>query len=164
MRQGRISAGVDTDEEDIDEILDNRARRHGCLVRGYDTDAARHDVASGALEAVYHGQYGPPYTSDDVFDETITVTERLTGSHLAATQRSDRLQGRDQYPRVFDLLHVTTAVFADAITVFERHDDQGLSFTDASSVALVDRHDLDGLLRFHSDFDGVVHRFDPEGV
>jgi len=32
------------------------------------------------------------------------------------------------------------AVFADAVTVFERYDDRKLSFTDATTVALTERH------------------------
>jgi predicted nucleic acid-binding protein len=62
------------------------------------------------------------------------------------------------------MLHVSTAVFTDAIAVFERYDDQSLSFTDATSVALIDRHGIDGILSFDDDFDGVVRRFDPLGV
>lgn len=133
----------------------------GVLYADHDTDATRHDVASTALDAVYDGEFGPPYISDYVFDEAITLTRTRTGSHAAATQLSDRLRGHDQYPHVYELLHVSTAVFTDAMTVFERYDDQALSFTDATSVALLDRHDLDGILSFDDDFDGVAPRIDP---
>lgn len=63
-----------------------------------------------------------------------------------------------------ELLHVSTAVFNDAISVFERYDYQALSFTGATSVALIDRHDLDEILSFDDDFDGVVRRIAPENV
>jgi predicted nucleic acid-binding protein len=69
----------------------------------------------------------------------------------------------EMYPRVYELLQVSTAVFTDAITIFERYDDQALSFTDATTAALIDRHGLDGVLSF-DDFDGVVERVDPETV
>ena len=62
------------------------------------------------------------------------------------------------------MLHVSTAVFADAITVFERYDDQALSFTDATSIAVMDRHGIDGILSFDDDSDGIVRRIDPENV
>jgi predicted nucleic acid-binding protein len=132
------------------------------LYADHDTDATRHDAARTALEAVYEGEFGQPYISDFVFDEAITLTRTRTGSHTAATRLSNRLRGREQYPRVYELLQVSTAVFTDAITVFERYDDQALSFTDATTAALIDRHDLDGVLSFDDDFDGVVQRFDPE--
>lgn len=130
----------------------------------HDTDAARHDAASTALEAVYDGAFGAPYISDYVFDEAITLARTRTRSHAAATRLADRLRGRDRFPDVYELLRVSAAVFRDALTVFERYDDQQLSFTDATTVALVDRHDLDRVLSFDDDFDGVADRLDPASV
>lgn len=136
----------------------------GVLYADHDTDATRHDAASEALEAVYDGEFEHPYVSDYVFDEVITLTRNRTGSFSAAKQLSDRLRGHDQYPRVYETLHVSTAVFTDAIAVFERYDDQALSFTDATSVALINRHGIDRVLSFDDEFDGVVSRIDPENV
>lgn len=136
----------------------------GVVYADHDMDATCHDTAASALEAVYDGGFGQPYISDYVFDESVTLTRTCTGSHAAATGLSDRLRGRDRYPRVYDLLYVTAAVFADSIEVFERYDDQDLSFTDATSVALIRRHDIDGILSYADDFDGIVARIDPETV
>lgn len=136
----------------------------GVLYADHDTDATRHDAASVALGAVYDGEFGHPYVSDYVFDESITLTRRRTGSFGAAKTISDRLRGQGQYPPVYEMLRVSAAVFADAVDVFERYADQSLSFTDATSVALLDRHGIDGILSFDDDFDGIVQRFDPRGV
>jgi len=136
----------------------------GVLYADHDTDANRHDAASKALEALYDGEFGHPYISDYVFDEAITLTRTRTDSHAAATELGDRLRGHGPYPGVYELLHVSMAVFADALDVFDRYDDHELSFTDATSVALVERYDLDGILSFDNDFDGVVRRIDPERV
>lgn len=136
----------------------------GVLYADHDTDATRHEVAAGALEAVYDGELGQPYISDYVFDEAITLTRRRTNSFAAAKRLSDRLRGDGEYPRVFEMLQVSAAVFADAVTVFERYDDQELSFTDATTAALVERHGIDRVLSFDDDFDGVVRRTDPSAV
>jgi predicted nucleic acid-binding protein len=136
----------------------------GVLYADHDTDATRHDVASDALDAVYDGAFGQPYVSDYVFDEAVTLTRKRTGSFTAAKLLSDRLRGREQFPRMYELLHVSAATFADAVAVFERYEDQSLSFTDASSVALMDRHGIDRILSFDDDFDGVVRRTDPATV
>lgn len=136
----------------------------GVLYADHDTDASRHEPATNALEAVYDGEFGKPYISDYVFDEAITLTRTRAGSHAAATRLSDRLRGQDSYPHVYELLYVSAAVFTDGITVFERYDDQGLSFTDATSVALVNRHDIDEILSFDADFDGLIDRIDPTDV
>jgi len=135
----------------------------GVLYADHDTDATRHGFASMALEAVYDGEFGHPYISDYIFDEAITLTRTRTGSYAAAKRLSDRLRGQEG-PQVYELLQVSTAVFTDAIAVFERYDDHGLSFTDATNVALIERHGLDGILSFDDDFDGIVQRFDPENL
>jgi len=136
----------------------------GVLYADHDTDATRHERASEALEAVYDGELGHPYISDYIFDEAVTLTATRTASHASATALCDKLRGQDQYPTVYELLDISTAVFTDAVTLFERYDDQQLSFTDATSVALVNRHGLDGILSFDDDFDGIVTRFDPRRV
>lgn len=133
----------------------------GVLYADHDTDATRHETASRALDAVYDGQLGQPYISDYVFDEAITLTRTRTGSYQAAEALSDRLRGQDTFPHVYDMLDVSAPVFADAITVFEQYHDHALSFTDATNVALITRHHLEGILSFDDDFDGVVNRFDP---
>jgi len=133
----------------------------GVLYGDHDTDATRHEAAAEALETVYDGELGHPYISDYVFDEAITLTRTRAESFVSAKRLSDRLRGHDEYPRVFEMLHISTAVFADAVTVFEQYDDQELSFTDATTVALTERHDIDRVLSFDDDFDGVVRRTDP---
>lgn len=136
----------------------------GVLYADHDTDASRHEGASRALEAVYDGEFGSPSISDYVFDETITLTRARTGSHDDAVGLSHKLRGQGRYPPVFELLHVSRTVFSDATEVFERFDDQDLSFTDATSIALMTRHDIDTILSFDADFDGIVDRTDPENV
>lgn len=133
----------------------------GVLYAEYDRDASRHDAAAAAIEAVYDGEFGHPYISDYIYDEVVTLTRRRTGSVTAATTLGDRLRGAGDYPAVFDLHHVSVAAFQDAITVFTRYDDQALSFTDATSIALLDRLDIDHVLSFDDDFDGIAPRIDP---
>jgi len=136
----------------------------GVLYADHDRDASRHDVASDALDTVYDGELGLPFVSDYVYDEAITLTLRRAGSFSAAKRLGDRLRGVDPYPAAYEMLHVSAAVFADAVDVFERYDDQRLSFTDATTVALCRRHDVDSVLSFDDDFDGIVDRVDPAAL
>ena len=136
----------------------------GVLYADHDTDAERHDDASTALEAVYDGEFGVPYVSDYIYDEAITLTLTRAGSFAPAKRLGDRLRGIDPYPGVYELLHVSPTVFADAVEIFERYADQALSFTDATTVALRRRHDINSVLSFDDDFDGIVTRIDPASV
>ena len=101
-----------------------------------------------------------PYISDSIFDEVITLARTRTGSFTSAKRLSDRLRGHKAYRRVFEMLHVSTAVFADEVTIFERYDDQQLRFTEATTVALAERHGIDRVLSFDDGFDGVGRRTD----
>lgn len=136
----------------------------GVLYADHDRDASRHGSATNALETVYDGEFGQPYVSDFVFDEALTLTRRRTGSHADAMRLSDRIRGEGEYPAAYELIHLSVAGFSDALSVFERFGDQALSFTDATSIALIERHRIDGLLSFDTDFDGLVERIDPASM
>jgi predicted nucleic acid-binding protein len=133
----------------------------GVLYADHDRDATRHEAASDALEAVYDGEFGHPYISDYIYDEAVTLTRRRTNSVDAATPLGERLRGVGEYPTVYALEYVSVAVFQAAVRTFERYDDQALSFTDATTIALLDRLDIDHVLSFDDDFDGIVPRVDP---
>ena len=126
-----------------------------------DTDATRHDDAVRAFDAIIDGEEGQPYTSDYLYDETVTLTLSRTGSFERAKQVGRRIRGVASYPDLVTLEHVDRPVFRDAVETFERFDDQGLSFTDATTIALLEKRDIDAVLSFDDDFDGIVDRIDP---
>jgi len=132
----------------------------GVLYAYHDTDATRHDTAQDAMERVAAGECGRPFVSDYLFDETLTLTLARTGRHDDAKTVSDHLLGRAG-PDVLRLLFVGLEGFERAVEVFETYDDQSLSFTDATTVALVERRGIDHVLSFDDDFDGIVDRLDP---
>lgn len=133
----------------------------GVFYAHHDRDSGRHETSRAAFERVLDGELGRPYTSDYVYDETVTLMRSRTGDVRDAIGVGRRIRGVEDSPDVVGLLHVSEDAFAAAVDVFERYDDQPLSFTDATTVALVDRHDVDSVLSFDDDFDGVVDRIAP---
>lgn len=136
----------------------------GVLYAYHDRNAPRHDVAVDAVEPLYDGELGQPTITDYIYDEAVTLTLKRTGSFETAAELGERLRGVDRFPSIYELVHVTPAVFDVSGTQFERYDDQGLSFTDATIVAIAERHGIDTVLSFDDDFDGVVDRTDPEDL
>lgn len=92
---------------------------------------------------------------------TLTLTR---GGFEPAKRLGERLRGANSFPQTYEMLSVSAAAFADAVDVFEAYDDQRLSFTDATTIALCDRHAIDAVLSFDDDFDGIVERIDPADV
>jgi predicted nucleic acid-binding protein len=123
--------------------------------------ANRHAVAKDAFSAVLAGAYGRPYTSDYVYDEAVTLVRQRTGGFAEAKTTGDRIRGVGDFPDAITMLFVTESVFEATIEIFERYDDQSLSFTDTTTIALIEAHGLDAVLSFDDDFDGLVDRLDP---
>ena len=133
----------------------------GVLYAAADEDAPRHREATAGLTAVLDGRHGQPSTSDYVFDEVVTLATMRTGRPEHARRVGDRILGVGDYPDVFVIYSVTDDVFERARELLDAHPDHLLSFTDATTLALVERHDIDTLLSFDDDFDGLVERIDP---
>ncbi|WP_436930125.1 type II toxin-antitoxin system VapC family toxin [Halosimplex halobium] len=126
--------------------------------------SSRHEPARTAFDAVFRGRFGSAFTSEYVYDEAVTLVRKRTGRYDEAKTVGDRILGRDGYPDAVDFHFVSRAEFDFAVEAFDRYDDQPLSFTDATTVALVEAHDIDRVLAFDDDFDGVVDRVDPRSV
>lgn len=123
--------------------------------------ARHHAEARRALADLATGRLGTLFTSSFVYDETVTLTLKRTRRFEEAKTAGDRILGRGGFPRAFVLLHVDAARFRAAVEVFERYPDQGLSFTDATTVALMEERGIDRVASFDDGFDGVVARADP---
>lgn len=83
----------------------------GVLYADHDTDASRHEPAADALERVYDGEFGAPYLSDYIYDESVTLTLTRGDAHAPALRLGRRLRGIDPYPTLFTLRRVSQAVF-----------------------------------------------------
>jgi hypothetical protein len=91
---------------------------------------------------------------------------RRDGHAHHGTVRDDSASARGgrPYPDAIDLRFAGEPAFETAIEAIETYSDQPLSFTDATTVALVDRHDVDYVLAFDDGFDGIVDRLPPENA
>ena len=133
----------------------------GVFYAHHDQDAERHETAVSVIDRLLDGEYGQPYTTDYVYDETVTLTRMRTGSYEAAKIVSDRILAREAYPPVFELIQMGRDDFDATVETWMRYRDHDLSITDASLISICNRYDIDSILSFDSDFDGLVDRTDP---
>jgi len=135
----------------------------GVFYAAEDTSATRHETAVDALTTVVEGEYGQPFTSDYVLDEAVTLALQRTGRYESARDLGAKILGEGEFPDPYELL-VAGEHRDECWSTFCRYDDHDLSYTDASSVALVETRSIDWLLSFDNDFDGLVDRLDPSAV
>ena len=137
----------------------------GVFYAHHDTDASRHDVGTTTLPTVLKSaDYGRILTSEYVYDEAVTLTYRRTNRMEDAIELGRRIRGVGPYPDSIDLLHNSRALFEEATELFVEYADHGLSFTDVMTVVLVKHHDIDSVLSFDDDFDGIIDRRDPASI
>lgn len=133
----------------------------GVFYAHHDTDASRHETGTAALNAVLgSAEHGHVMTSDYIYDEAVTLTQRRTGDVEAGLEIGRRIRG-EGYPSAIELLHSSETLFDRAVSIQAEYAEHRLSFTDAMTVAHVQHHDIDGVLSFDDDFDGVVTRLVP---
>lgn len=136
----------------------------GVFYAHHDTSATRHETGVAALNQVLRAaEYGRVMTSDYVYDEVVTLTQKRTGSVDEGVAIGRRIRG-EGYPDAIELLYASPTLFDTAVETYETYSDQNLSFTDAMSVAMIEHHDIDAVLSFDDDFDGVVDRLAPERI
>lgn len=136
----------------------------GVFFAQHDRAAARNESAVTGLKAVFEGRFGQPYTSDYVVDEAITLTRTRTESFDDAWTIGQRILGRGPYPDRIEVTPVTPDLFEATLETFATYDDHSLSFTDASILAVVEQQNIDAVLSFDDNFDGLVDRIDPSTV
>ena len=133
----------------------------GVFYAHHDTDASRHETGTAALNTVLRSpEYGHVMTSDYIYDEAVTLTQRRTGDVEAGLEIGRRIRG-EGYPSAIELLHSSETLFDRAVTIQEKYTEHQLSFTDAMTVAHVKHHEIDSVLSFDGDFDGIVTRLVP---
>lgn len=119
------------------------------------------DQAYAALRRAASGTWGKPVVTDYLVDEAVTVCRARAHSHQAADDLAAFLLGEPPYPRFAQVLRVDEDVFVEARRLFRAYSDRPLSFTDCTNIAVVRLRNVDAILSFDRDFDGLVPRIDP---
>ncbi|MFQ5711894.1 MAG: type II toxin-antitoxin system VapC family toxin [Candidatus Geothermarchaeales archaeon] len=119
-----------------------------------------HERARTLLDKVRKGEFGVPYTSDYVFDEAVTTALARTGRLDIAVKVGKIILGseEDSIPSFIKLVRVDEKIFAKAWTNFKARRFRGLSFTDHTSLALLEEMRVDSILSFDKGFDGLAAR------
>ena len=113
-----------------------------------------HRRATELMRRALVAEFGIIHTSDYVIDEAVTTALARTRNHQIAVNTGKYILDS---PRI-ERLSVSQEDFALAWAKFQSVRDRLLSFTDCTSLALMERHGIKRILSFDSHFDGLAER------
>ena len=113
-----------------------------------------HQRATELMRTALKAEFGIVRTSDYVLDEAVTTALARTRNHQIAVNTGKYILDS---PRI-ERLSVSQEDFALAWAKFQSLRDRPLSFTDCTSLALMERHGIKRILSFDSHFDGLAER------
>ena len=106
------------------------------------------------MKKALKAEYGRIYTSDYIMDEAITTA-------LVRTRRHDLAIDIGKYiiesPRITKLW-TSKEIFESAWQKFKTLKDKPLSFTDCTTLAHIQKNQIEQILSFDSGFDGLIRR------
>ncbi len=131
----------------------------GVFVAFHNPKDENHQDAKEILLKVVKGELGASYTSDCVFDESVTVTLARTGRGDLAVDVGKMILGEGTRPFVV-VLRVDDRAFGQAWRLFEKYSKRGLSFTDCTTLSLIRERGIERIASFDSTLEGLVNRID----
>ena len=126
----------------------------GIFVALHNADDEFHLRRKELMKHALKSDFGRIFTSDYIIDETITTA-------LVRTKRHDLAHDLGKFiiesPRITKLW-VGEDVFELAWKKFSAFNDKPLSFTDCTSIAIVETKGIKQIMSFDSGFDGLITR------
>lgn len=126
----------------------------GIFVALRNADDDLHERSKELMRRALKAEFGRIYTSDYVIDEATTTA-------LIRTRRHDLAVDLGKYiiesPRI-TRLWITPESFEVAWEKFKAFEDKPMSFTDCTSLALMEKNHIKQMMSFDSGFDRLVQR------
>lgn len=130
----------------------------GVFVAFENTADPRHEAARLLLRAAASGRIGDVFTSDCVMDEAVTLALARTRRADLALSVGNLILGTGPLGRFAGMAYVSPRVFLRSWSRFGRLAPRGLSFTDCTSLELVQTEGIREIASFDRDFDGLAVR------
>ena len=111
---------------------------------------AYHGEAVNLLRRALRREFGTIFTTDYIYGETLTLVMSRTGNKTVAQDVSDTMLS----PRIV-MLSIDTNVRNKARELFFRLFDKRVSFTDATTMAVMQQEHIQKIITFDSHFKGL---------
>ncbi len=119
-----------------------------------------HTSATRLVEEIIKNKYGAAFTSDMIFDESMTFILYKTGDIGKAASVRDLILGNKEkdIPRFITIIFMDGDVLEKTWNPFVKYADKKLSFTDCSTLELMRLRGIEYLASFDGGFNGLVER------
>ncbi len=126
-------------------------------VSGLDASDSLHEDGKAVLEAIVDGNLSPALTTDFVLDETLTLLKRRGARSDVVVKALENILASS----LVRVVYVEETLFLGALSFFKKHERH--SFTDAVTMAAMQRHRVREIFSHDRDFDvkGIVRRERP---
>ena len=113
-----------------------------------------HEDGKSVINAILQNKIHRAITSDYVLDETLTILKRRGIRPIEAVKVVNKIISS---PRI-EVVFVEEEVFTDALELFAKY--ERLSFTDSTTLAIMQRHKINTIYSHDTDFDvqGIMRR------
>jgi uncharacterized protein len=126
----------------------------GIFVALHNADDEFHSKSKDLIKCALKGDFGRIFTSDYIIDEAITTALVRTKRHDLAVDLGKHIIDS---PRITKLM-IGEDSFKQAWEKFKVFKDKTLSFTDCTSIALIEMRGIKHIMSFDCGFDGLVSR------
>lgn len=115
-----------------------------------------HDLARALEAEITDGLHGRALTTTFVVDELMTLIQARGAGKAAVAMAADLLGLEGEEVPLATVLDVDQTLVHATWGTFQRHYEDGLSFTDCSHLVVMDRWNIDRLATFDGGFEGLV--------
>ena len=119
-----------------------------------------HSRAADLIDDIMENKHGAAFTSNEVLDEVVTFLLYKTGDIRNSTRVRDMILGNMEkdISQFMNLLFVDQEMLDMAWKIFVKYANKKLSFTDCTTIELMNSKDIEYLASFDGGFDGIVTR------
>jgi len=126
----------------------------GIFVALHNSDDQLHSKSKELMKQALKGEFGKIFTSDYIIDEAITTALVRTKKHDIATDLGAFIIASPRITKIY----LNEESFAKAWKKFNALADKSLSFTDCTSLTLMEMKGIRQIMSFDCGFDGLVTR------
>ncbi|TFH41908.1 MAG: PIN domain-containing protein [ANME-2 cluster archaeon] len=114
------------------------------------TKDVHHTEADNLIRRALKREFGTVFTSDYIYDEALTLAVVRTGNKNVAKDISDVIRS----PRI-EMIINDEAILIQADELFFKLFDKRISFTDATTMAIMQHNNIEKIITFDAHFKGM---------